>query len=588
MKRFATSPGSVLIFIFFPYLFLAVKGRRKHAIIYMSAMLLFFSGCYLKFYNTNSTNTIDKQTIDELKNENKYFIVHLKDTVNGLKNLSVNNNVIEADVDTLPPEHYNFARKKPSTSYTYSKENAAVLNEIHIYAQTQSINKNTHLSLPLTAITRVDIYKKDKDRTTLSTVGSTIGFAALAALIVALIIFSGSGNNNTTPVPSGGGTTSCDCPKLYAYNGGAYQFRSGLFSGAIYSSVERADYFPLENLADTNGKFLFRLVNDRQEKQFINQLQLIRIAHEPNVTILIDRHGNVHNYTNPGQPVATSLINYEAERSLAYRDRNPYVFNEKGDPSSDLASVILTFNKPANVSQAKLIVNAKNSMWAGLMYEQFSTLFGDKLQEFIAERDKSSRNEIEQWEKEQALPMMVYVETGTGWKAVDYFPLTGNSAGRDMIMPVNIADAKGTTVRIKIESAYRFWELDYAAMDFSPDRIYKPEFIRLSAAMNNKDPKSETADLAAGDKHYDELFQHDYISFEFDKPKPINELADSYFLLSSGYYHSVKRYYGDPDWWTLATLKRKGALSAYSEEKYKQAAKLFTDDVPRVTAQLKP
>jgi len=589
MKRFGVSPLSVLIFLFFPYLFLFLKGRRKYAIIYMSVLLLFVSGCYLRFYNTNTRNTIDRKTINELKNQNKYFVAHLKDGVKALKNVDVSNNILEADLDSIPPEHYNFADKLPSTSYRYKKDSTAVLDEIHIYAPTQSLDRKTHVSLPLTAVTRVDIYKKDVGKTSTSAILSTIGFAALAALIVGLIAAAGSGSKTPPPPTTGGGSggQSCDCPKLYTYNGAEYQFRSGLFSGAVYASAERADYYPLGNITDTKGKFSFRLVNDRQEKQFINQVQLIRIAHAPAETILIDRHGTVHNYTKPEQALSTSMMNDQVGESLAYRDGNSYVFNEKADPASSLASVILTFRRPANAGQAKLIVNAKNTMWAGLLYEQFSTLFGDKLQEFIAKRDKAGRSETEEWEKEQALPMVVSVETETGWKQVDYFPLTGNSAGRDMIMPINIADVKGQTLRVKIESAYMFWELDYAAMDFTPDHMYKPEYIRVAAAVNSSNPKSETADLRADDKHYDELFQNNYISFEFDKPKPIDNQADSYFLLSSGYYHSTKRYYGDPDWWTLMSLKKKWAFSAYSEEKYKEAAKLFTHDMPRVTAQIK-
>ena len=37
-----------------------------------------------------------------------------------------------------------------------------------------------------------------------------------------------------------------------------YQFKSGIFSGAIYSSLEKTDYLPLENLKDVNGKYMFQ------------------------------------------------------------------------------------------------------------------------------------------------------------------------------------------------------------------------------------------------------------------------------------------------------------------------------------------
>lgn len=572
MKKLSSSSACFISFLFFPVLFLFIRSRKNFGLIWLLFIALVFTGCFLNFYKTNTKNGLDESMLSALKNKNKYFVVHLKnEKVMALKNISINNNLIDADTEPLTINHTKYLNPFANRSLRYKKKDDAVLSEIHLYALNESLDDKPHLSIPVSSIKRVDIYEKDISRTLINHVLSYIGIAFVLVLIgVAL----GAANNTPPPAAT---SADCNCPKVYTYQDGQYQFKSGVFSGAVYSSLERSDYLPLDNLKDEHGKFLLRLMNNQQEEQFVNQLQLVKVAHSPTTHILLDRFGKVHDYRELTTLKSTSLNKDQSAQLLKNRDGIAYIFNEKADPKSNFGNVILTFEKPANAKQAKLIVNAKNSMWAGYLYEEFSAMFGDKSQKYIAKEDKAKKQKIERWQKEQALPLMVYVETDKGWKLADYFPTTGNTAGRDMIMSLDIPDNKQTSLRIKIESAYMFWELDYAALDFSDDHNYKPETINVSTAVKSNSKANEVNNLLNKDYQYTKLLQDEFISIDFEKPSQITQQADSYFLVSTGYYHSLKNYMGKPDLVKLNQFRKKGAFNKFSENRFIEAQKMMAN-----------
>jgi hypothetical protein len=562
MKRFHFSPASLFSFLLLPFLFLFIKRKRKSAIFYLLLVCFIGPGCFQRFYRTNTKTSINDSTLSNLKNNNKYYIVHLKSGDYALKDISINNNMLTAGIGQINQNHMSWLDPAPGSSPSYKKaDKDYVLNEIHIYALNQNIEDSTHISIPVSSITRVDMYEMNISKTnTNRAISITAAIVIPVGIIVALA------------------AVACNCPQVYAYDGSQYQFKSGVFSGAIYSSLEKTDYLPLVNLKNVDGKFMFRVMNNQQEEQYINQLQLINVRHDATTHVLLDRNGLIHTYQQPIAPMSTSLKNDEAGQTFKIRDGNTFIFNQKADTNSDFGNVILTFDKPADTKQAKLIVNAKNSLWAGYIFEEFSALFGDQFQKYQAKQDKTNKQKIERWQKEQALSLMVYVETDKGWQLADYFPTTGNTAGRDMVMAVNIPETKQNKIRIKLESAFMFWELDYIAMDFSSDVNLKPEFINVSSAAKSKISGDEVVNVISKDDQYSKLLQDEYLSVEFNSQETI-EIQNSYFLVSTGYYHSLKQYAGRADISKLNQFKKKGSFSVFSENKFTETQKLLAKGI---------
>jgi hypothetical protein len=537
MKRFPTS--SAFAFFLITVLFLFIN-----------------SGCFKNFYSTNTQPGLNDSAIAEIKNSHKYFIVHLKNGDYALKDIMIKDSMLTAQLGQVTMDHMDWLSPEPGSSPSYHKKDGPlVLNEIHIYALSQMPEDSTHLSIPISSITRVDLYEKNISKTKTNHALSTA-----AAIIIPIGIF--------VAVVA----IACNCPQVYAYDGNQYQFKSGIFSGAIYSSLEKTDYLPLDNLRDVKGKYMFQVMNTQQEEQFINRLQLISIHHDASVQVLLDRNGNMHTYREVVSPEKTSLKNDQQGLTFKLRDGNNYIFDQKTDGNSRFGNVILTFDKPSNTQQAKLIVHAKNSMWAGYVFDEFSSLFGDQFQNFQIKQDRAKRQSLEQWQMEQAIPLMVYVETNKGWELTDYFPTTGNTAGRDMIMAIKIPESTQNKIRIKLESAFMFWELDFIAMDFSPDLDLKAERINVSAAINSNQPGNEIAQVISKDDQYSKLLQNEYLNVEFNAQVNFDPQS-SYFLVSTGYYHSLKQYAGKADISQLKYFKKPGSFSKFSEYKFDETKK---------------
>jgi hypothetical protein len=560
MKRLIPSPATAMAFLF-PIILFIVRKKRKAGVIYLLATFVLCLGCFENYFHTNSRQSISDTTLLNLQKAEKHFAVYLENGVYTINNIKINEKIIDADVEPLADYYKKFINPEKESNRYKKRDEENVFNEVQIYAKSHKLVDTAHLSLPMSSITRVDVFTKDKGRTNTNHVLSGIGLGLGIGLLVLLIAAA----------------ASCNCPQVYTYDGNAFQFKSGVFSGAIYSSLERTDWLPLDSLVSTNGQYQFRVMNNQEEEQFINQVSLMKISHDAQTHVLLDRHGIIHTFQRPLLPRSTSLASNDAGQILSQRDGKSYQFTEKHDSSSVFGSVILDYDKPSNAKEAKLIINAKNTMWGGYIFNDFSSLFGTKYQKYQSRQDKGNREKLDRWQKDQALALMVYVETDKGWRFVDYFPTTGNTAGRDMIMHIKLPENSSDKIRIKLESAFMFWELDYASIDFSADQQLVPELIPASSALKSNSAGNELAKLASSDDQYSKLKQNEFLSIDFAAPE--QKGTSSYFLVSSGYYHSLKNYEGKPDIGMLKKFKKKGYFSEFSEKRFDEVQGLLAKGV---------
>ena len=247
-------------------------------------------------------------------------------------------------------------------------------------------------------------------------------------------------------------------------------------------------------------------------------------------------------------------------------DQNYYSFNNT-PADNNFSNVVLSFKKPKGAGKAKLILSGKNSNWSGYVYNEFNSMFGDGMDSWKKTKENADPKEMEQWQKDQALPIMLYIQNGTKWKYVDYYSIVGNTAARDLIMELDLADIKEETVTIKLETVYRFWDLDYAGLDFSENEIISSSYINPLKA-ERSDTTNEMSNLLTNDKRYTHLTGAESVSLEFVQPVFNKSIASSYFLVGNGYYHSLKQYKGKIKKNELLEFKNKGAFNAFSRSKY--------------------
>ena len=528
------------------YVWRKIKARPAAILIFS---LLILSSCFQHYFRTSSTKKTDTATLQKLQNANKYFILHLKNTVLGLTNIKVAEDKLEADLIGLPVEHSKYL--EPSMKRSNQVQNKIyplVLMEVHLYYPETIAANQVHISIPITAINGMDVYEFDKSATTgnhiLSWVGIGVGVFIVVPLIIAAIV--------------------CNCPQVYVNNNGQYEFQSGVYSGAIHSALERTDYLALPGITPVNDKYQFRIGNVPNEEQFINQVQLMKVEHPDNTKVLADRHGKILAYNNMLSPISASYDDgTDVTTQLKSTDGQDYLFNSKKNKDG-FSAVTMKFTKVAGAKEGKLLVHAGNSNWSGFLFKEFVSLFGNNYEKWRSQQESAAVANAEQWQIDQGLPMKVFVETEKGWQYVDHFALTGNTASRDMIMEINLSGVKGNKVNIRIETAFQFWNLDMAAMDFSDNAVVNAVILNPSkVSKNNKEDNRNQ--LLQKDAVYTNLSGNDFVNIEYDVP-PASGNA-SFFLVTSGYYHTKPPTSGKTDLHALLKFRKKGAFDRFSREK---------------------
>ena len=555
---------------FFPLLLL-LRWKGKFYILLFLGMLI-LAGCFRKFYSTGTTTSADSTTIGKLKNANKYFIIHYKDSVLALSNVFINNNAIEGKSGPLLKEHTTQLNPESNEALPLKNKNeASLLSEVHLYVNYKKSASTEYpaIKIPLSDIYRMDVYEFNKKKTNSSTVLSIVGIAAGVALVVVVLAAGSGGGGVSSPPPSSTTDGQCGCPQVYVEQKGNFDFQNGIFSGAVYANLERMDYLPLGDLQPENSDIRLRISGHNNEIQFLNSAQLIGVLHKQGSRIMVDGYGKFYSISNPELPeAATGLGNQDLKETLSKADGNTFAFNTH-DPKEEFSNAYLTFRKPLENGKARLLIRAKNSNWAAAINDEYTLLFGEKYSAYRDYWENTNPAKMKSFLLKQGLPIKVYVENDGKWDYAGYFPLGGTEGYRDMVMEIKLPENKSTHFRIKLETVYRFWDLDYAAIDCSPAESLKTFTMDPSSAYNIQrgDQKEQVTKI---DKNYAELNNDESISLGFRVPEQVNNNTISYFLASSGYYHIQKTYPVKANVSRLKEFKKPGEFDRFSREKYQE------------------
>jgi hypothetical protein len=549
MKPIINRLAGIAGYVFFAPYYIWRRGKARPAVVLIITVLL-LSSCFQHYFRTGTAKGIDAATIQQLQNAGKYFILHSGNTATGLVNVKVSGEMLEGDIAQLPEEHRKYLNPKTDKTNRVKKHDKPItLVEVHLYRSEMIPANQTHLSIPFSSINRMDVYEFDKSATTANHILSWVGVSVITLAAAVGIIFA----------------ATCNCPQVYVNNNGQYEFKSGVYSGAIHSGMERTDYLALPGITPVNNKYQFRIGNVPNEEQFINQVQLMKVEHPADVQVLADRHGKILTYKNALSPTnATYDDGTDVTAQLKFTDGQEYLFDSKAT-AGGFSSVMMSWARPAGVKKGKLLVHAGNSNWSGYLFKEFVSLFGNSYEKWRLQQELKAAPNSEQWQLDQGLPLKVCVETEKGWQYVDHFALTGNTASRDMIMEIDLTGVKKDKVNIRIESAFQFWNLDMAALDFSDNAVVSSVILNpASVVKNNKEDNQNQ--LLQKDAAYSHLSDNDYINLEYDAPASSGNV--SFFLVSTGYYHTKPPISKKTDLQALLEFKEKGAFDRFSRNKF--------------------
>ena len=534
------------------------KYLKFISILVLVAFLNLITGCKgyykVKTYDEPTNQLIER--INKLNFQDKIFILHSGGQMFWLKRIRINEDKahIQALVDKVPANLYGYFSQVPDKLNPYKNKDSEVVKIVNIYSLEYAELERSNILIPIESIRKIDIYDQSTGATLASFVFTTAVVVA-GALGILYIIYL---------------LTKSSCPFIYSFDGESYTFSGEIFSGATQPGLERHDYLLLKQLRPFEDKYLLRVTNEIREIQHINFLELLVIDHPENTQVLLDKYGQPQTFTNPSSPImAKNPDGTDILHLISHKDSLSYHGDGETDHNPPLSALDLTFEKPEDAKNAKLIIRAKNSFWLEHVFKSFHDMFGRKYNTFDRAVEKLPLEKQSEWIMDQNLPLAVYLHKDGTWLKQDYFEIAGPMALKDDILPINLEGVEGNKVNIRLESGFLFWEIDYVAMDFSSDVPVKITPVSVETAMDEQG-KDVSSKIAANDNLY---YIQPEVGNEATLTFPVPEFLDesrTVILHSKGFYKVIRENKGKPDRKTLKTFRQPGRLPQYSKELYEQ------------------
>ncbi|MBL7791128.1 MAG: hypothetical protein JNK77_02305 [Saprospiraceae bacterium] len=528
-----------------------LNSRSRRFIVYCLSLLMFAytTSChFFKVKEIGGEAFAGLITVGQMK---KTFILHFDELDRYiLKDIAVKEGRLtgKLEIPSSTPIHY----KQDRSTHYKNKTERSILQEVHIYLSdsTASPGAGANLNVPIANIEEIHVIDPATGRTVLSYVGITLGIIVAAFLAAGFII----------------ALFKSSCPYVYVNDGQSFSFAGEIYGGAVQQNLERHDYLPLPYLQPVHNTYQLRITNELKEHQFTDLAELVVVEHPQQDRVLLDRHGTPQRISNLQLPSKALTAGGQAiADQLNAADGHKYLFNEEKQKKN---SVTLTFPKPQAAQQGKLVINAKNTLWFDYLVGEFNKKFGGYYDTWVEKQGKMPTEQRVQEMQNQEFPITVSLRTPKGWQVIDRVDMVGPMANRDIVVPIDISAVRDDEVTLRLETGFLFWELDYAAMDFSENKGMKLTRLLPSLAMGS-DGQNYTATLSAVDNMY--LSQYnvgDVAEIHYPALPPDNDFSQSYFLHAKGYYQPVRDYKGPADVKTLKQFKNPGHFSEFSKQEF--------------------
>ena len=468
-------------------------------------------------------------------------------------NIDTEKNEVTGVKKRIDSEHRLLPEVSPKRNKYYPMLNPRY-EELHIYATANDQSSLPFVKILLEDISKVEVYNHQTGAKLLERVGVGVGLSVGLGLAV----------------------LASSCPFIYTLDENNYKFRGEVYGGAIAPNLERDDYMPLPDFTSIDSVFKLKITNELEEIQYTDVAELLMVEHANDMEVLMDSYGAPYSLKHTVSPrsAQTDLGNdYLSE--INTHDGVAYQFLDETIENKDFSSIDLSFISTGSTNQMKLVLNLKNTLWLDHMFERFGSLMGNLYDRISSNQNSSPAEQKIQWSKDEGIMLAVKLKTDEGWRTIDYVNTVGPFASRSIVVPIEADCQAGDEIIVRLESGYHFWEVDYAAMDFTSNDPLEITRLPLLTAVdeNNIDLMSVIA------YHDGTYLEQPYIGAEailtFDgTPTLQSQKSTTLFLHTRGYYEYIRDYTGKPNITELKKFRVTGTFARFAKTRFSQIAGL--------------
>lgn len=360
------------------------------------------------------------------------------------------------------------------------------------------------------------------------TLGSMATLAAAFWLVVTMTLASSSRRSS--------------CPHLYTHNGDGYVLDADPLSGSLFRGAERTDFDRLEELAAVDGEYRLKLINERDERDFVDALALLWVDHPKGTEVLPTGSGKLLQLAQAAAPLrAKDGRGRDIRAQLLLADDTRFS-SRLGDftvaETKPREEITLTFARPqlAAGESTSLILRARNTEFGAEAFARYLAQMGPGLSKLLQWAQDSDdypyKTRLADEMKRLGLLLEVEVWDGQSWQLVFEQEPIGPAVLRSVAIPLPPFTSASDSLRIRIRHAPLLWTVDRAAVARST-AVVAQELRAKSSAVS----AAEIGRLASVDQERLRLLRGESLELRFAVPPAAAEaLRRTVVLKIRGYY----------------------------------------------------
>jgi hypothetical protein len=425
-------------------------------------------------------------------------------------------------------------------------------------------------AIAIADIRNVELHRISGGRTALA-VGGGVTVLLVAAAAVA------AAGADPAPQPTGTGS----CPLVYSWDGDGWRLDSGTYGGAITEALARTDVDNLDYVsASAEGIVRLKIANELPETDYIDALGLLVVDHENGTTVAPSSEGELLALRNPRPPTAArGLDGGDALARLQARDdwswESSLVSPAMGGSPRD--GLVLEFARPADASQARLLVDGHNTPWATYLLEEYLRAHGNGLDAWYAAMDGDplrARRFFDRLARQAFLDVAVLTEDG--WQSQALVWEAGPEIVKRQVVSLDLTRVRGDVVQVRLTAPRSFWLVDHAAIDYGPAPSFVVQEVDFATA-HQPDGTDIGRSLGAQDGQHWVARQGDSAEVTFRVPAVAPRSTRTYLLASTGWYRMNASRNGPPDTEMLTRMEEEpDAIARISFERREEAVAALT------------
>ncbi len=356
------------------------------------------------------------------------------------------------------------------------------------------------------------------------------------------------------------------CPHVYSYNGGQYSLEADAFSGSLFEGAENTDFVLMERLAASDGKYRIRVINERDELDYIDMISLVTADHDANVEVAPNQEGGIVAFTRTDSPLHCENSRHgNVLRQVAYADDLRYI----GDPghfsshsaSEPLDVLTVRFRRPSE-NRAQLIFRGNNSPFAATAVAHYLAQMGPGLGPVLRHvqgtKPGAYRRHIGDEIRRLGLLVRVEVWDGVRWQFQTEIQPIGPAIQRTIAVPINVPYQNDPFLEVRLSMTPLFWEIDQVQLANANPAPYRVQLGRLTIAQDQR-KRDVIALLGNVDRQRIVLNKGDSFDAYFDVPAAQNTKR-TLLVKIRGYYEME---IGGKDWLNpLALMRHRSGTSS--------------------------